>query len=170
MARTNWDELLPSSATGGLSRADLVQQLARIASTTPSDSRVNAGGSSIVGSATQGSAQEATVQISSLITQMTNLASVQQTQLAALQDNTQAITQNTSSKSSSGPTAGSAVGGIASSVLGGGSILSPIIGGLIGLFGDSSQPAAAPAPFLLPAPAQYQGGITARLTGPGDTG
>ena len=161
MARTKWDELLPSIATGGQSRADLVQQLSRIASAGASDSRASTGGSSVIGSATQGSAQDATEQISSLVTQMTSLASVQQTQLAALQDNTQALTQNTSSKSSSGSTAGSVMDGIASTVLGGGSILSPIIGGLVDLFGGSSQPAPAPAPFLLPAPTQYEGGITA---------
>jgi hypothetical protein len=48
---------------------------------------------------------------------------------------------------------------VASTVLGGS--LSPIIGGLLSLFGGGgSQTLAAPAPFRLPTPVQYDAGLT----------
>jgi hypothetical protein len=102
-----------------------------------------------------------TEQLTSLTTQITSLASIQQSQISALQDNTQAITQNTSSKSSTGSTVGSTVESAASSFLGGGlSSLSPLIGGLLSLFGGGSQTVAVPSPFMLPAPVQSEAGVT----------
>lgn len=171
MARTKWDDLLPSSATSSLSRNDMVQQLAR--ATSPGSSAVNlnsASGSSapaVVSGQVQGSAGDFTEQILSLTAQMSSLASIQQTQVSVTQDNTQAITQNTTSKSSGGSSVGSTVGGVASTLLGGGSILSPIVSGLMSLFGsgDSGQTTTATSPFMLPAPAQYEGGVTGGTAG-----
>jgi hypothetical protein len=167
MARTKWDELLPSSATSGLSRSDMVQQLERVTSGGSSGgSFTSASGSSatahVMSSLMQGTTRDFTEQISSLTTQISNLGSIQQTQISVTQDNTQAVTQNTVSKSSGGASVGGTVGSIASTVLGGGSILSPIVSGLMSLFGgsDSSQTTTTIAPFMLPAPVQYDGGIT----------
>src|SRR5579864_1607910 len=146
MARTKWDELLPTGATSGLSRNDIVQQLARATSAGSSGESLNSANgpsapANAMSSLMQGPARDFTEQISSLTTQMSNLASIQQTQIGVTQDNTQAVTQNTTSKSSGGASVGSTVGGIASTVLAGGSILSPIVSGLMSLFGvgDSSQ-------------------------------
>jgi hypothetical protein len=102
-----------------------------------------------------------------LTAQITSLTSAQQSQISALQDNTQAVTQNTTSKASGGSSVGSTVASAASSFLGGGlSSLSPLIGGLLSLFGGGGgQTLAVPAPFMLPAPVQSQAGLTASAPG-----
>jgi hypothetical protein len=163
MARSKWEELLPASSAGGASRSDLLGQLA--AST--GSSAGGAGGGSIAGGVLQSSNSNVTEQLTSLTTQITSLASIQQSQISALQDNTQAITQNTTSKTSSGSSVGSTVESAASSLLGGGllSSLSPLLGGLLSLFGGGGQTLAAPTPFMLPTPVQSQAGLTASAPG-----
>jgi hypothetical protein len=114
----------------------------------------------------QGSSSDVTEQLTSLTTQLTSLTSIQQSQISALQDNTQAVTQNTGSKGSSGSSVGSTVESVASSFLGGGlSSLSPLLGGLLSLFGGGGQALAAPLPYMLPAPMQSQAGLTASAPG-----
>ena len=111
----------------------------------------------------QGPVTDVTNRISALTSQITTLNSTQETQIGVLQDNTQALTQNSSTKGT-GSSVGSAIGSVASTVLGGG--LSPIIGGLLSLFGGGgSQTLAAPAPFRLPTPVQYNAGLTAGSPG-----
>ena len=163
MARSKWEELLPASSAGGASRSDLLGQLA--AST--GSSAGGAGGGSIAGGVLQSSNSNVTEQLTSLTTQITSLTSIQQSQISALQDNTQAITQNTTSKTSSGSSVGSTVESAASSLLGGGllSSLSPLLGGLLSLFGGGGQTLAAPTPFMLPTPVQSQAGLTASAPG-----
>jgi hypothetical protein len=154
MAKTKWEDLLPASSAGTASRSDLLGQLA--AST-------GAAASGSIGSGlAEGGNSDVTEQLTSLTTEITSLSSVQQSQISALQDNTQAVTQNTSSKSSSGSSVGSTVESAASSFLGGGlSSLSPLIGGLLSLFGgDGGETLAVPSPFMLPAPVQAQSGLT----------
>ncbi len=165
MARTNLDDLLSNSASSGFSRTDIAQQLIQIASGASGGFNASGGGSGVLSST--GSNQSINEQISSLTAQMTTLVSAQQIQLAALQDNTQTLTQATPSQTSGASTAGGTAASIASTFLGGSSILSPILGGLLDAFGvgDSSQPAVAPTPFLLPAPVQYQGGISGNSPG-----
>ena len=107
-----------------------------------------------------------TEQLTSLTTQITSLTSIQQSQISALQDNTQAVAQNTGSKGSSGSSIGSTVESVASSFLGGGlSSLSPLLGGLLSLFGGGGQTLVAPLPYMLPAPVQSQAGLTASAPG-----
>jgi hypothetical protein len=114
----------------------------------------------------QSSSSDVTEQLTSLTTQITSLTSIQQSQISALQDNTQAITQNTGSKSSGGSSVGSTVESVASSFLGGGlSSLSPLIGGLLSLFGGGGQTLAVPFPFMLPSPVQSNAGLTASAPG-----
>jgi hypothetical protein len=115
---------------------------------------------------TEGSSSDLNEQLTSLTTEITNLSSVQQSQISALQDNTQAVTSNTSSKSSGGSSVASTVESAASSFLGGGlSSLSPLIGGILSLFGGGGQTVTAPSPFQLPAPVQSQAGLTGSAPG-----
>ena len=172
MAKSKWEELLPSSSVGGASRGDLLGQL--VSSTGGAG---GGGSSSITGGVLQGSNSDVTEQLTSLTEQITSLTSIQQSQMSALQDNTQAITQNTSAKGSSGSSVGGTVESVASSFLGGGlSSLSPLLGGLLSLFGGGGQTPAAPVPFMLPAPVQSQAGLSAGAPGQvtpvsyGDTG
>jgi hypothetical protein len=172
MARNKWEELLPASSAGDASRSDLLGQLA--AST---GGATGGGAGSSIGSDLAGGNSDVTEQLTSLTTQLSSLSSIQQSQISAIQDNTQAVTQSTSSKASGGSSVGSTVESAASSLLGGGlSSLSPLIGGLLSLFGGGGQSLAVPAPFMLPAPVQSQAGVTASAPGQvvpvsyGDTG
>lgn len=108
-----------------------------------------------------GSANDARAQITALTSQITSLSTAQQTQIGVTQDNTQAVAQNTSTKSS-GSSIGSTVGSVATSLFGGGLTLSPIVSGLLKLLGgDDSQSSPAPLTrFALPAPVQYDAGLT----------
>ncbi len=171
MAGSKWDDLLPASSAGNASRSDLLGQLA--AST---GSGGGAGGSSVTALA-QSSNSDIAEQLTSLTTQITSLSSIQQSQISALQDNTQALAQSTTSKTSSGSSVGSNIASAASSVLGGGlSSLSPLITGLLSLFGGGGQTLAVPAPFMLPPPVESNAGLTASAPGQvvpvsyGDTG
>ncbi len=108
-----------------------------------------------------GSAKDITAQLSALTSQITSLSAAQQTQTGATQDNTQAVSQNTNAKSS-GSSIGGTVGSVAMSLLGGGLSLSPIISGLMKLFGGGGSQ-SSPAPltrFTLPAPVQFEAGLT----------
>ena len=162
MARRTWEELLPSGSTGSASRSEQLGQL--VSSTGTSNSAESS--TSLLSSLLPSGNTDVTEQLTSLTTQISSLASVQQAQVSALQDNTQAVSQNTSSKSSGEASIGSTVESAASSFLGGGlSSLSPLISGILSLFGGSSQTAAAPSPFLLPAPVQSEAGVTGNAPG-----
>jgi hypothetical protein len=162
MPRSKWEDLLPPGSAGSASRSDLLGQLA---SSTGSGTGSGEGGAIGSGLA-EGSSSDVTEQLTSLTTQIMSLNSVQQSQISALQDNTQAVTQNTTSKASGGSSIGSTIESAASSFLGGGlSSLSPLIGGLLSLFGGGGQTLAAPSPFMLPAPVQSQAGLTASAPG-----
>jgi len=121
---------------------------------------------SIAGGVLHSSTSDVTEQLTSLTTQISSLTSIQQSQVSALQDNTQAITQNTSAKSSGGSSIGSTVESAASSLLGGGlSSISPLIGGILSLFGGGGQTQAVPSPFMLPQTVQSVAGLTASAPG-----
>ena len=163
MARSKWEDLLPPSSAGGASRSDLLGQLAAF---TGGGSTSGGGAGSVGSGLTEGSNSDLTEQLTSLTTEITSLSSVQQSQISALQDNTQAVTSNTSSKSSGGSSVASTVESAASSFLGGGlSSLSPLIGGILSLFGGGGQILAPPSPFMLPAPVQSQAGLTGSAPG-----
>lgn len=104
--------------------------------------------------------KDVTAQISALTAQISSLNATQQTQIGATQDNTQAVSQNTTTKGSSGSSFASSAGSLASSLFGGG--LSPIISGLMSLFGGGgSKTTTIATPFRLSAPVQYEAGLTA---------
>jgi hypothetical protein len=163
MARSKWEELLPTSSAGGASRSDLLGGL--VASTRFGSASIGEGANSSIAGGQSGNS-DVTQQLSSLTTQITSLTSVQQEQLSALQNNTQAVTQNTSSKTSGGSSVAGTVESAASSFLGGGlSSLSPLLGGLLSLFGGGGPTLVAPLPFMLPAPVQSQAGVTSSAPG-----
>jgi hypothetical protein len=162
MARSKWEDLLPASGAESSSRSDLLGQLAASTHSGAGGGSSGSLGSGLLQSGNSGVAE----QLTSLTTQISGLSSTQQSQISALQDNTQAVAQNTTSKASGGSSIGSTIESAASSFLGGGlSSVSPLIGGLLSLFGESRQTTTVPAPFILPAPVQSQAGITASAPG-----
>ena len=162
MPRSRWEDLLPRSNSTAASRGELLGQA--VASTR---SGGGGGSGSITGGVNGSNGSEFTTQLTSLTTQIGSLASIQQSQIGALQNNTEALAQNTATRGSSGSSIGNTVANVASGVLGGGlSTLSPLIGGLISLFGGGGgQTAAAPTEFMLPAPVQSEAGVTASAPG-----
>ncbi len=169
MATSEWQDLLARSGVRDASPSAVVQQLTAVSGLGSGASNAmnvsgiggsNANASDESGGASDASSQALSEQMSSLVTQITSLNSAQEAQLGAIQENTQAVTQNTTSKGATGASVGSTIGGVASSVLGGGLSLSPLISGLLSLFGGGGQTEAAPTPFTLPAPVQYQAGLT----------
>ncbi len=91
---------------------------------------------------------------------LTGLKTVTQSQVDGMTQNTQALVQSTVAKVTGGTSALGSIGGLAGSFLGGGlGGLSPIISGLIGLFGGGSSAPAPLVPFQLPSSVQFQGGI-----------
>jgi hypothetical protein len=173
MATSEWQDLLARSGVQDASPSNVIQQLTAMAGVS-GGSGGSIGVSSIGGPPTNasnaqggsdGSSQTLSEQMTSLVMQITALNTAQQTQVNAIQDNTQAVTQNTATKGTTGSSVGSTIGGIASSVLGGGLSLSPLVSGLMSLFGGGSQQVSAPTPFTLPAPVQYQAGLTGGASG-----
>ncbi len=165
MPRSELQGLLPPTVVSTRSRSDVLQQLSLASAGGGTEAATGAASASAADSLStvlMGPMKDATNQLSALTAQITSLASIQQTQISATQENTQAVSQNTTTKGGSGSSMGSVVGGIASSVLGGGLGLSPIITGLMSLFGggSSSQASSAFPAFQLPAPVDYQGGLT----------
>jgi len=81
--------------------------------------------------------------------QIAQLQSAYQAQASLIQANTQAVQGNTSAQS--GKSVGSAAEGVASSLFGGLGLLSPLISGIMSLFGGNSTPAALPV-YKAPSP------------------
>ena len=107
--------------------------------------------------------------LSDHITQLTQsvgyLVPASQQQAEALLANTQALAQNTSSHGSGG--IASTLGNIASTLTGGALSLSPILSGILSLFGGGASSAPAPlVPFYLPPSVSFQAADTAASAGP----
>ncbi len=106
-----------------------------------------------------------------LITQQLDLLRiVQQAQADAVTENTKALGESVASRV--GLAAASAAGGIGSSILAGFG-LSPIIGGLLKLFGgggSSNDVPAAPIKYAAPAPVQVSAGLSAGQLSQSDYG
>lgn len=162
MPKSRWSDVLP--ATGQAERDPLQELAVAGAGSTGSMSKTSASAAADL-FGTQQASSSATEQLSSLSTQLNNLASAQQAQTAAIEGNTQAVTQNTSEKGGSGSSLVNTAEGVASSALGGGFALSPIIGGLMSLFGGgSSEATSAPTSFQLPPTVNYQEGLSGGAT------
>ena len=176
MRRFELQNLLPAGTVTDRSLSEVLHGLTAVSAGggAASSDMVGGGGVGLSGSEAaanslsgilQGSTKDVTEQVSALTSQITTLSSTQQTHIGVTQDNTQAITQNTSAKSG-GSSLGSTIGNLASSLLGSGLTLSPLIRGLMSLFGGSSGPGViSPVPFRLPAPVQADAGLTAGSPG-----
>jgi hypothetical protein len=99
-----------------------------------------------------------------LNTQVEQLRAFTQTQTGATQENTAALSQNTQARAtgSSGQSIAGNAARTAASVFTSGFGLSPVISGLLRLFGRGSEPAPAPAlpRFALPDPLQTEAAIS----------
>jgi hypothetical protein len=159
MSTNNLNDLLPVGTIVDQPSHDILQGLTAAALQVTVGS---AGESNAASSIPQDATKDVTEQIAELNRQVTSLSATQQSQIGVTQDNTQAVTQNTVSQSGGSSSIASTVGSFASSFLGGGLTLSPIISGLISLFGGDggSSSTVAAAPFQLPAAVQLQEGIT----------
>ena len=160
MARTELQDLLPADILSRRSRSEVLQQLSIVSAGPTAETAAGSAAADTASGALQGPLKDVTQQLAALTSEVTALSSIQQNQTNATQDNTQALAQNTSAKSGGSSVAGT-VESIASSFLGGGFGLSPIVSGLLSLFGggDSQTPSVIP-PFRLPLPVDYQAGLT----------
>jgi hypothetical protein len=100
-------------------------------------------------------------QLTQLTQQLQQLQTVNQAAVTAEQANTQAISLNSTTKTSGGSSTASTVGGTIESVLGLGSGLSPLITGLMSLFGGGggSSTQAPLANLILPPQESVNAGI-----------
>src|SRR5260370_104740 len=106
--------------------------------------------SALLGGSSSNVGQVLTGQLTTITTQLQALQTINQSQMESIVANTSALNTNTSTKSSGASTAGS-IGNTLLDVLGLGSGLSPLISGLISLFGGGggSQPTAV-TPYMQP--------------------
>lgn len=120
-------------------------------------SATGAGGSSNGSQVLQSTLKEASDAVTQANKQLTDLQTAQQQLLTSTGANTQALDSNTAAKSGTGSSALSTAGSIAGSILGQGSLLSPIVSGLMSLFGGGSS-AAQPVftPYIAPPSVQLQ--------------
>jgi hypothetical protein len=121
---------------------------------------------SLLGSAKGGGADPGSAlneQLVSLTQQLQQLQTVNQTQIQAMQANTQAVAQSTESK---GQSTADSVATHAESALGFGLGLSPLISGLVSLFGGGGDSQPEPlVPYVAPLPIQANAGISASAQG-----
>lgn len=119
------------------------------------------GGGTSNGGGSGGSSSGVTDQLSQLAEQLQQLQTVNQTETQTVLANTQAVTQNTTQLGQSGPSAASQVGSTLQNTLGLGLGLSPLITGLLSLFGGGgSGSPAAPTPFALPPSVSVNAGVS----------
>jgi len=127
-------------------------------------------GASSLSNVLQSTLKEASSAVTQSNKQLTDLQALHQQMLASTNQNIQALNANTTAKGSTGSSAMSTVGNLASSILGQGSILTPIISGVMKLFGGgqtSSQPAFAP--FIMPPSMQLETAVNNSVTPAGQT-
>lgn len=104
-------------------------------------------------------------QLAQLTQGISYLTPASQMQAQALLANTQALTENTTTHSSGG--VASTLGGIASTLTGGLLSVSPILSGIMSLFGNGGSNAPPPlTPFYLPPTVNFQAANTTGPVGP----
>jgi hypothetical protein len=108
-----------------------------------------------------------TDQLTTIASQLQEMQTINQSQLESIEANTSAVTANTGGKGSSGGTStASSVGNTLLDVLGLGSGLSPLISGLVSLFGGGgSSQTTAVTPYIQPLPVNLQAGFTGSTAG-----
>jgi hypothetical protein len=118
-------------------------------------------------SSASGQSSVLTDQLTSLTQQLQQLEMTNDTQEASMLENEQALTKSSSSKGSSGGSTAQSVGSTLESALGFGLGLSPLISGLVSLFGGgggSSQPPPL-VPYVAPLPVNATAGISSSQSG-----
>jgi hypothetical protein len=112
-----------------------------------------------------GSTSPLTGQLTTITTQLQELQTINQAQMQSIEANTSALGASTSSKSGGTSTAGS-VGNTLLDVLGLGSGLSPLISGLVSLFGGSGGgQTTTVTPYIQPLPVNLAAGFTGSAAG-----
>jgi len=129
-----------------------------LSNSTPGGTNVAVGGGSSGSSAV-------TEQLTTIASQLQELETINQSQMQSIEANTSAVM--TGSKSSStGASTASSIGGTLLDVLGLGSGLSPLISGLVSLFGGGgSSPTTAVTPYIQPLPVNLQAGFSGSAAG-----
>jgi hypothetical protein len=131
-----------------------------LAAATPGGTNVAVGGSS-------GGTSALTDQLTTIASQLQELQTINQSQMQSIDANTSALTASSSTKgsSSAASTAGS-VGDTLLDVLGLGSGLSPLISGLVSLFGGGGGgQTTAVTPYIQPLPVNLQAGFSGSSAG-----
>jgi tetrahydromethanopterin S-methyltransferase subunit B len=112
-----------------------------------------------------GSTSPLTGQLTTITSQLQELQTINQAQMQSIEANTSALGASTSSKSGGTSTAGS-VGNTLLDVLGLGSGLSPLISGLVSLFGGSGGgQTTTVTPYIQPLPVNLAAGFTGSAAG-----
>jgi hypothetical protein len=122
------------------------------------------GAQALLGGAVGGATSGVGNQVAALSQQLIDLRTVQQTNIDSMLKNTQALIQNTARKSN-GTSSANTAGNLLSSIFGSSFGLSPIVKGLVSLFGGGSTTVQPLVPFTLPPSVQYQGGYSASSGG-----
>ena len=111
----------------------------------------------------QNTLKQANDTISQSNKQLSDLQTTQQQLLQGTDENTRALNSNTQVKGSAGQSVMSAAGDVASGLFGG-SILSPIVSGLMSLFGGGEASEPKLTPFVMPAPVHIEAVMSGRAS------
>jgi hypothetical protein len=140
----------PSSGTVGLT----------LANSTPGGTNVATGGGN------SGGTNALSGQLTTITSQLQELQTINQSQMQSIEANTSAVTANTSTKSSGASSTAGSVGNTLLDVLGLGSGLSPLIEGLVSLFGGGGGTQSTTiTPYIQPLPINLQAGFTGSSAG-----
>lgn len=105
-------------------------------------------------------------QLTTITSQLQELQTINQSQMQSIEANTSALATNTSTKGTgAGSSTASSVGSTLLDVLGLGSGLSPLISGLVSLFGGGSSQTTAVTPYIQPLPVNLQAGFSGSSAG-----
>jgi hypothetical protein len=119
------------------------------------------------GSSGSGGSSALNDQLTTITQQLQQLQTINQTQIETMEENTLAVAQNSTSKSDSAGSTASSVGSTIGSVLGFGLGLSPLISGLVSLFGGGggSSQASPLVPYVAPPSVSATAGISSSQSG-----
>jgi hypothetical protein len=124
--------------------------------------------SALLGGSNAGSGTSAlNEQLTTITSQLQELQTINQSQMTSIEANTSAVTANTTTKSAGGGTStASSVGSTLLDVLGLGSGLSPLISGLVSLFGGGgNNQTTAVSPYIQPLPVNLRAGFSGSTAG-----
>jgi hypothetical protein len=105
-------------------------------------------------------------QLTTITQQLEQLRTIHQTQIETMRNNTLAVENNSTTRGTGGGSTASSIGGALQGMFGFGLGLSPLISGLVSLFGGGGDSEPAPlARFVMPLPVQANAGISAANPG-----